>query len=106
MLAEEAEASLVETTRNVGLEAGNGSVSDAACSFPFPLTVPAGVVAVSRETDIGFALGDSPGFPAVDFLGTIFLRVDGEAEAVDRRDAFEVDRCAGALVLSLVVSGS
>ena len=60
--------------------------------------------AVSRETDIVLALGDSPGFPTVDFLGTIFLRVDGEA-VVDRRDAFEGDFCAG-LVLSLVGSGS
>ena len=59
---------------------------------------------MSRETDIVLALGDSPGFPTVDFLGTIFLRVDGEA-AVDRRDAFEGDFCAG-LVLSLVGSGS
>jgi hypothetical protein len=33
------------------------------------------------------------------------LRVEGEAEAVDRRDAFEGDFCAG-LVLSLIGSGS
>jgi hypothetical protein len=106
ILAEEAEASLAEVTRDVGLEVGNGSVSVAAGSFPFPLTVPAGVAAVSRGRDIVLALGDSPGFPAADFLGTIFLRVDGEVEAVDRRDAFEVDLCAGGLVLSLGVSGS
>jgi len=61
---------------------------------------------VSRETEIVFALGNSPGFPAVDFLGTIFLRVEGEvAEAVDRIDVFEGDFCAG-LVLSLTGSGS
>jgi hypothetical protein len=61
---------------------------------------------VSRETETVFALGDSPGFPAVDFLGTIFLRVEGEvAEAVDRIDALEGDLCAG-LVLSLTGSGS
>jgi hypothetical protein len=64
-------------------------------------------VAVSRETEIVRALGDSPGFPAVDFLGTIFLRVEGEvvAEAVDRIDALEGDFCGG-LVLSLTGSGS
>jgi hypothetical protein len=61
--------------------------------------------AVSREIDIDFVLGNSPGFPAA-FLGTIFFRVDGEAaEAVDRIDAFEGDFCAG-LVLSLTGSGS
>lgn len=63
-------------------------------------------VAVSRETEIVRALGDSPGFPAVDFLGTIFLRVEGEvAEAVDRIDALEGDFCGGR-VLSLTGSGS
>jgi hypothetical protein len=70
------------------------------------LTLSEGIAAISREIDIGFTLGDSPGFPAGDFLGTIFFRVDGEVEAVDRRDAFDVDLCAGALVLSLVASGS
>lgn len=59
---------------------------------------------MSREIEIIFALGDSPGFPAVDFLGTIFLRVEGEV-AVDRIDALEGDFCAG-LVLSLTGSGS
>jgi len=103
----EAEASLAEAARDVGLEVGDRSGSVAAGSFPFPLYVPAGTAAVSRETDIVivFALGDSPGFPAVGFLGTIFLRVDGEVEVVDRRETFEVDLCAG-LVLSLVGSGS
>jgi hypothetical protein len=62
--------------------------------------------AVSCETEIVFALGDSPGFPALDFLGTIFLRVEGElVEAVDRIDALEGDLCGG-LVLSLTGSGS
>jgi hypothetical protein len=62
--------------------------------------------AASREIEVVFALGDSPGFPAADFLGTIFLRVEGEvAEAVDRIDALEGDLCAG-LVLSLTGSGS
>lgn len=61
---------------------------------------------MSREIEITFALGDSPGFPTVDFLGTIFLRVEGEvAEAVDRIDALEGDFCGG-LVLSLTGSGS
>jgi len=103
----EAEASLAEAARDVGLEVGDRSGSVAAGSFPFPLYVPAGTAAVSRETDIVivFALGDSPGFPAVGFLGTIFLRVEGEVEVVDRRETFEVDLCAG-LVLSLVGSGS
>lgn len=105
MLAEEAEVSLAEATRDVGLEIGNESRSVAADSFPFPLTVLVGIGSVSRGTDIVFALGDSPGFPTADFLGTIFLRVEGEVEVVDRRDAFEVDLCAG-LVLSLVGSGS
>jgi hypothetical protein len=100
----EAEASLTAATRNAGFGFGEGSGSVAVGSFPFPLWVP--TAAVSRETDNVFALGESPGFPALDFLGTIFLRVDGEvADAVDRRDAFEDDFCAG-LVLSLVVSGS
>jgi hypothetical protein len=106
MLAEDAEDSLVEATRDVGLEVGNESVSDAAGSFPFPLTVPAGMPGASRDKDIAFTLGDSPGFPTAGFLGTTFLRVDGEVEVVDRRDAFEVDLCAGALVVSLGVSGS
>jgi hypothetical protein len=105
MLAEEADASLTAATRNAGFEFGVGSGSVAVGSRPFPLWVPTAVAAASRETDIVFALGDSPGFPAVDFLGTIFLRVEGEAEAVDRRDAFEGDFCAG-LVLSLIGSGS
>ena len=62
--------------------------------------------AVSRETEIVFALGESPGFPAVDFLGTIFLRVEGEVvEAVDRIDALDGDFCGG-LVLNLTGSGS
>lgn len=104
-LAEEAEASLAAATRNAGLGVGNGSASVTAGSLPFPLTVPARFPAVSRETESVLALGDSPGFPAVDFLGTIFLRVEGEEEAVDRRDAFEGDFCAG-LVLSLTGSGS
>ena len=60
---------------------------------------------MSRETDNVFALGDSPGFPEVDFLGTIFLRVEGEApEAVDRIEALEGDFCAD-LVLRFTVSG-
>lgn len=103
MLAEEAEASLTAVTR---FEFGEGSDSVAVGSFPFPLWAPTVLAGVSRETDIVFALGDSPGFPAVDFLGTIFFRVEGDAaEAVDRRDAFEGDFCAG-LALSLVGSGS
>jgi len=73
--------------------------------FPFPLTVPPGVAAVSREIVNVFAFGDSPCFPEEDFLGTTFLRVEGEAEAVDRREVFEDDFCAG-LVLSFTVSGS
>lgn len=105
MLAEEAEASLAEATRDVGLEVGNGFGSVAAGSFPFPLTVLVGIGGVSRGTANVFPLGESPGFPTVDFLGTIFLRVEGDVEVVDRRDAFEVDLCAG-LVLSLVGSGS
>ena len=105
MLAEEAQSSLAEATREVNLEIGNESGSVAAGSFPFPLTVLASIGGVSRGTDIIFALGDSPGFPTVDFLGTIFLSVEGEVEVVDRRDTFEVDLCAG-LVLSLVGSGS
>jgi hypothetical protein len=97
MLAEEADASLTAATRNAGFEFEEGSGSVAVGSLPFPLWAP-------TET-IVFALGDSPGFPAVDFLGTIFLRVEGEAEAVDRRDAFEGDFGAG-LALSLTGSGS
>lgn len=105
MLAEEAEASLAEATRDVGLEIGNGPGSVAAGSFPFPLTVIVGIGGASPGTDVVLTLGDSPGFPTVDFLIVTFLRVEGEVEAVDRRDAFEVDLCAG-LVLSLVGSGS
>lgn len=105
MLAEEAEASLADATRDAGLEIGNESRSVAAGSFPFPLTVLVGIGSGSRGIDIVFTLGDSPGFPTADFLGTIFLRVEGEVEVVDRRDAFEVDLCAG-LVLSRVGSGS
>jgi hypothetical protein len=105
MLAEEEEASLAEGTRDVGLEVDNRSGSVATGSLPFPLTVPAGTAGISRGIGIVFALGDSPGFPAVGFLGTIFLRVDVEVELVDRRDAFDVDLCAG-LVLSFAVSGS
>ena len=71
MLAEEAETSLTAATRNAGFEFEEGSASVAVGSFPFPLWVP--TAAVSRETDIVFALGDSPGFPEMDFLGTIFL---------------------------------
>lgn len=103
MLAEEAEASLTGVTRNTGFESGECSGSVTVNSFPFPLCVPA---VVSRETEIVFALGNSPGFPAMDFLGTIFLRVEGEvAEAVDRIDALEGDFCAD-LALSLTGSGS
>ena len=105
MLAEEAEASLAEATRDVGLEICNRPGSVAAGSFPFPLTVLVGIGGVSPGTGVVLALGDSPGFPTVGFLGVIFLRVEGEVEVVDRRDAFEVDLCAG-LVLSLVGSGS
>ena len=54
-----------------------------------------------------FTLGesDSPGFPVMDFLGTIFFRVEGEVEGVGRRDPFEGCFCDGR-VLSLIVSGS
>ena len=41
----------------------------------------------------------------MDFLGTIFFRVEGEDEAVVRRDPFEGCFCDGR-VLSLIVSGS
>jgi hypothetical protein len=106
MLAEEAEASLTAATRNAGFRFAEESDSVAVGSLPFPLCAPTVIAGVSRETDSVFALGDSPGFPAVDFLGTIFLRVEGDAaEAVDRRDAFEGDFCA-ALALSLIGSGS
>jgi hypothetical protein len=48
---------------------------------------------------------ESPDFPVMDFLGTIFFRVEGEGEAVGRRDPFEDCLCDGR-VLSLIVSGS
>jgi hypothetical protein len=48
---------------------------------------------------------DSPDFPVMDFLGTIFFRVEGEGEVVGRRDPFEGCLCDGR-VLSLIVSGS
>jgi hypothetical protein len=105
MLAEEAEASLPATPRDVDLEADRGTGSVIASSFPFPLTLPVDITAVSRETEAAFALGESPGFPATGFLGAILFRVEGEVEAVDRSDAFEGNFCAG-LVLSLTESGS
>jgi hypothetical protein len=48
---------------------------------------------------------DSPGFAVKDFLGTIFFRVEGDVEAVGRRDPIEGCFCDGR-VLSLIVSGS
>jgi hypothetical protein len=83
----------------LGGEDRSGSVVVAG-SFPFLV----GVAAVSCEA-VAFALGDSPFFPIAGFLGTIFFRVEGETDVVDRRDALEGDRCA-ALVLSFTESGS
>ena len=70
-------------------------------SFPFPLAVD---VAGAMAT---FTLGErvSPGFPVMDFRGTIFFSVEGEVEGVARRDPFEGCFCDGR-VLSLIVSGS
>jgi len=103
-MLEEVEASLTAASRNAGLEVGDGSGVVDDC-FPFPLIVPPGVAVVSREIVNAFVFGDSPGFPEEDFRGTIFLRVEGEAEAVDRREVFEGDFCAG-LGRSFAVSGS
>ena len=60
------------------------------------------------DDDTAFTLGEMdspPGFPTVDFLGTIFFRVEGEFETVGRRDPFEGCFCDGR-VPSLIVSGS
>jgi len=103
-MLEEVEASLAAAARNAGLGVDDGSGAADGC-FPFPLTVPPGVVDVSREIVSVFAIGDSPCFPEEDFLGTIVLRVEGEAAAVDLREVFEDDFCAG-LVLSFTASGS
>jgi hypothetical protein len=64
-------------------------------------------VFVDDDDAAAFTLGErvSPGFPVKDFLGTIFFRVEGEVEAVGRRDPFEGCFCDGR-VLSLIVSGS
>jgi hypothetical protein len=84
MLAE-AVSSLAAVARKVSFEAGDGSGSlVVAGSLPFLVKVSCVAVA--------FALGDSPDFAMGDFLGTIFFRVEGEADAVDRSDAFEGDR--------------
>jgi hypothetical protein len=96
MLAE-AVASLAAVARKVFFAEGDGSGSLVAGSLPFLVKVSCGAVA--------FALGDSPEFEMADFLGTIFFRVEGEADAVDRGDALEGDLWV-ARILSLVVSGS
>ena len=55
-----------------------------------------------------FTLGerDSPGFAVKDFLGTIFFKVEGVADAVVRRDPFEGCFCDGRVLSLMIVSGS
>lgn len=106
MLAEDAEASLATAVFKVGDDSVSVEDDDDAVvviegSFPFPLAVVVG------DDAAVFTLGerDSPGFPVTDFLGTILFRVEGEVEAVGRRDPFEGCFCDGR-ALSLIVSGS